>query len=149
MGYRKVLLPVCGKDHLERAKPALEHALQIVREDGELCFFHCVEVVPYLIAGEAHKRLVREDAREEEKLIAPLVQRANDAGIACRVHIEEGSPAMHISKFATEEKFDVIVMFTGERNELGELIGKLVMGGIAERVLHSTSIPVLIVRSVA
>ena len=146
MGYRKVLLPVSGKYRLERATLALEQALQIVRDDGELCFFHCVGEVPYLIAGEAHKKLVMEDAREAEKLLAPLVQRAKDAGITYRVHIMEGSPAMHIPRFATEGQFNAIVMFTGERNDLGELIGKFVMGSIAERVLHATSIPLLIVR---
>ena len=147
MGYRKILLPVSGKYHLERATLALEQALQIVQEDGELCFFHCVDEVPYLIAGEAHKKLVMEDTREAEKLLVPLVQRVKNAGIAYRVHIMEGSPAMHIPRFATEGKFDAIVMFSGERNALGELIGKLVMGSITERVLHATSIPLLVVRS--
>ena len=149
MGYQKVLVPVSGKYRFERAARALEQALQIVREDGELCFFHCVDKVPYLIAGEDHKKLVMENTQEAEKLLAPLVQRVKDAGIAYRVHIVEGSPAMHIPSFAKEGRFDVIVMFTGERNGLGVLIGKLVMGSITERVLHATSIPLLVVRSAA
>jgi len=146
MGYQKVLLPVSGKYRLERALLALEQALKITREDGEVCFFHCMDEVPKRIGGEAHKKLVMENTREAEKLLAPLVHRTEAAGIAYRVHIVEGSPAMQIPRFAVEGKFDIIVMFAGERNSLGELIGKVVMGSISERVLHATSIPLLIVR---
>lgn len=146
MGYLMVLLPVSGKYRLARAQKALEQALQIVREDGEICFFHCVDEVPYLIAGEAHKKLVMENTQEAEKLLTPLLQRVKDAGIAYKVQIMEGSPAMLIPRFASAEKFNVIVMFTGECNDLGEFIGKLVAGSITERVLHATDIPLLVVR---
>jgi len=37
-------------------------------------------------------------------------------------------------------------MFAGERSELGKLIGQLAMGGIVERVLRATGIPLLLVR---
>jgi nucleotide-binding universal stress UspA family protein len=145
MGYQKVLVPVSGKYRLERATLALEHALKIVREDGEICFFHCVDQVPYLIPGESRKKLIMEDSQEAEKLLAPLVERVRSAGIAYRVHIVEGSPVTHIPKFASEGKFDIIVMFAGERNNLGQLIRKLVVGSVTERLFHAVNIPLLIV----
>ena len=49
-------------------------------------------------------------------------------------------------RIATENRCDVIVMFAGERSELGKLIGQLAMGGIVERVLRATGIPLLLVR---
>jgi len=145
VGYQKVLVPVSGKYRLERATLALEHALKIVREDGEICFFHCVDQVSSLIPGESRKKVVMEDSREAEKLLAPLVERTKSAGIACRVHIVEGSPVARIPDFASEGKFDIIVMFAGERNDLGKLIRKLVVGSVAERLLHAVNIPLLIV----
>jgi len=131
MGYRKVLLPVSGKYRLERAMLALEQALQIVQEDGEICLFHCMDN-EYCLSKEG---------------ALPLLQRIQEASIKCMVHIVEGAPAIQISRFAMENKYDAIVMFAGERNAQGELTGKLVMGGIAERVFHTTSIPLLLVRA--
>ena len=145
MGYQKVLVPVSGKYRLERAARALEQALQIVRADGEICFLHCLTEVPYLLAGEEHKQLIMGDTREAEILLRPLVERARDAGITYSVHIMEGSPATHIPRFASERKCNVVVMYTGGRDELGRLVGRFAMGSITERVFHTLSIPLLIV----
>jgi nucleotide-binding universal stress UspA family protein len=140
MGYRRVLVPVSGKYRLERAARALDHALQIVREDGEIGFLHCVDEVPYLITGEEHRKLVMEDASEAEELLKPLVERARSAGIAYGVHIVEGSPVMHIPRFAAERKFNVVVMYTDSDDPV-----KFAMGSIAERVFQFLNVPLLVV----
>jgi len=146
MGYQKVLVPVSGKYRLERAMLALEQALHLVREDGAICFLHCVDEARYLITREDLKKLVVEDTREAEKLLSPLVKRVRDAGIAYSVHIMEGSPAQHIPRFALEKTCDAVVMYAGERDELGNLVGKFTMGSVVERVFHTIRIPLLLVR---
>jgi len=143
MGYQKALVPVSGKFHLERAARALEQALQVVRADGEVCFLHCVDDVPYLITGEAHRKLVMQDTSEAEKLLSPLTERARDAGIAYSVHIVEGSPVTHIPRFAANSKCNVVVMCTDGHNEPG----KFAMGGLTERVFQYLRVPLLIVHS--
>jgi len=132
MGYQKVLLPVSGKHKLQRAMLALEQALQVVRKDGEICIFHCMDDVQHCLS--------RQQA-------LPLLQRMQEAGVKCMMHIMEGYAAIQIPRFAEENKYEVIIMFAGERNELGKPTGKLVMGGITERVFHATSIPLLLVRA--
>ena len=144
MGYQKVLVPVSGKDLLGRAARALEQALQIVRKDGEICFLHCVDEKSYLITGNEHRNLVMEDAGEAEKLFAPLPERVINAGITYSAHILEGPPATLIPRFAEEGKFNAIVMYSSGHDDLGKLIGKLVVGGVTERVLHAINIPLLI-----
>ena len=146
MGYQKVLVPVSGKYRLERAMLSLEQALQIVRQDGEICFLHCVDEARYLITREDLKKLVMGDAREAEKLLSPLVERVRDAGIAYSVHIMEGSPVEHIPRFALERTCDAVVMYAGGRDEMGKLVGKLTMGGVVERVFHAIHIPLVLVR---
>ena len=141
MGYQKALVPVSGKFHLERAARALEQALQIVREDGEVCFLHCVDDVPYLITGETHRKLVMKDTSEAEKLLAPLAERAKEAGIAYSVHIAEGSPVTHIPRFAANKQCNVVVMCTDGLNEAG----KFTMGGLTERVFQYLRVPLLVV----
>ena len=141
MGYPKVLVPVSGKFRLERAARALEHALQIVREDGEIDFIHCVDDVPYLITVEDHRKQYMQDTSEAEKLFSPLVDRVRNAGITCSVHIMEGSPVAHIPSFAAAKKFNIVVMCTDGDAESD----KLAMGSIAARVFHYLDVPLLIV----
>jgi len=141
MGYEKVLVPVSGKHRLVRATRALEQALQIVRVDGEICFLHCVDEVPYLITGEAHRKLIMQDTSEAEKLLDPLVRLVKEAGITYQVHVVEGSPVTHIPRFASERKFNVVVMTTD--GDSGPL--KLTMGSITGRIFQYLSVPLLIV----
>jgi nucleotide-binding universal stress UspA family protein len=141
MGYQKVLLPVSGKHRLIRAARALEQALQIVQKDGEICFLHCVNEVPYLLAGEEHKKLVMGDAKEAEKLLSPLVERVRSAGIAYSIHIVEGSPVTHIPRFASESKCNIVTMCTDGHNDPA----KLAMGSITERMFQYLSVPLLLV----
>ena len=137
MGYQKILVPVSGKHHLTRASQSLEQALQIVREDGEICFLHCIDEMPHLITSEAYKKLVLEAVGEAEKLLDRLVDRVGKAGIAYNVHIVEGSPVAHIPSFAADNKCDVVVMFTD--------LDKLFTDTVTYRVLQNLSIPLLIV----
>jgi nucleotide-binding universal stress UspA family protein len=138
MGYQKVLVPVSGKYRFERAARALEQALQIVREDGEICFLHCVDEVPYLITEEAHRKRIMQDTSEAEKLLDPLLTRVKEAGITYRVHIVEGSPVTHIPRFASESKFNAVVMCTDSGEEPA-------IGSIAERVFQYLSVPLHLV----
>ncbi len=141
MSYQKVLVPVSGKYKLERSMRALEHALEIIRPAGEVCFLHCLEEVPYLIQGADHKKLVMEDGREAEALLKPLVDRCRKAGVECRVRLIECSAVMAIPRIAEEEGSNVVVMFSDGRNELG----KLFLGSTTERVLQHLKVPLLVV----
>jgi nucleotide-binding universal stress UspA family protein len=141
MGYQKVLVPVSGKYHLERAMRALEQAMQIMRRDGELCFLHCVDEMPYLITGDAHRKLVMEDTSEAEKLLHPLTEYVKSTGVAYSVRIVEGSPVTYIPRIASESGFDVVVMCT----DGGDEPDKLAMGSITERVFQYLSVPLLVV----
>ena len=141
MGYQRVLVPVSGKHRLKRAARALEHALRVVREDGEVCFLHCLTEMPYLLAGEEHRKLVMGDAREAEKLLSPLAERVRDSGIAYSVHILEGSPLTHIPRFVLERECEIVVMCVGDYSGSVELA----MGGVAERVFNVLGVPLIIV----
>ena len=141
MAYRKALVPVSGKYRLIRAARALEQALQVVRDDGEICFLHCIDEVPYLITGEAYRKLMEEASGEAEKLLDPLTEHVRSAGIAYSVHIVEGSPVAHIPKFASDNVCNIVVMCTDDHNNSD----KLSMGSIAGRVFRSLSVPLLIV----
>lgn len=74
--------------------------------------------------------------------IQPDAMRLREAGYAVRVQVEYGDPAQCIIDFVEDAKVDLVAMATHGRGGLG----RLVMGSVAERVLRSVSVPVLLMR---
>ena len=140
MLYQRVLVPVSGKHKGDRARKVLDHALRVV--EGELILLHAYAELPHLVGGEARQELVREREADALNTVAPIRAMVEQAGARYRVLVEEGPPAEVISRVATEEKCDLIVMFTDGENELVDLL----LGSISERVLRMTHTPLLVIR---
>lgn len=70
--YKKVLLPVSGKKHGERAHQALKHALGLC--SGEIILLHVTEPLSQIVGGEAHTELKREEAAKGLTLLCPLIE---------------------------------------------------------------------------
>ena len=138
--YKKVLLPVSGKKHGERAHQALKHALGLC--SGEIILLHVTEPLSQIVGGEAHTDLKREEAAKGLTLLCPLIEILEKDGVSFHTRVEEGTPAETIVRVADEENADLIVMFTDGRDGLGDLL----IGSITERVLRNTDTPLLAVR---
>ena len=67
---------------------------------------------------------------------------AEASGITSERRIVEGNPPSEILRIAEDEKIDVIVM--GSIGKTG--LEKFLMGSVAEKVVHNSKLPVLIVR---
>lgn len=77
----------------------------------------------------------RDDLREfVEKHITP--------DIALTEIVCSGAPAEEITRFAEEESIDLIVMATHGRTGLSHIV----MGSVAEKVMRSSRVPVLVVK---
>jgi nucleotide-binding universal stress UspA family protein len=80
------------------------------------------------------------DAGEKATLQVDEMARAN--GVASEKLIVDGNPANEILRIAENNKIDVIVM--GGIGKTG--LEKFLMGSVAEKVVHNSKLPVLIVR---
>jgi nucleotide-binding universal stress UspA family protein len=80
-------------------------------------------------------------ARTEMRHLEPLAQRARAAGLRCEVVVRPGLAADQILTYTRERQIDRIVMGTHSPGP----IGKLLVGSVAEAVLRTASLPVLIV----
>ncbi len=80
-------------------------------------------------------------ARTEKNHLEPMAQKVRDAGVSCEVVVRPGLPADQILAFAREREIDRIVMGTHSPGP----IGKLLVGSVAEAVLRTAKVPVLIV----
>jgi nucleotide-binding universal stress UspA family protein len=79
---------------------------------------------------------------EGEKLLAQPEITALAAGLACVTHVRIGAPAEVIAAYAAEKGCDAIVMGT---RGMGAVAG-LVMGSVAQKVVHLASVPVTLVK---
>jgi nucleotide-binding universal stress UspA family protein len=80
-------------------------------------------------------------ARVEMQHLEPLAERARAAGVQCEVIVRPGLPADQILVLAHERQIDRIVMGTHSPGP----IGKLLVGSVAEAVLRTSTVPVLII----
>lgn len=119
---------------LARELGGAEVLLLNVRESpayyGELPAFDAEAVEAALAAGQ-------------QELLDAAVARARAAGLTALTTLRaDGLPAQEIARVAGENAVDQIVMGTHGRNALAGLL----MGSIAQRVVHLVSVPVLLVK---
>ena len=71
-----------------------------------------------------------------------MTELARASGVTSETLIVEGNPPGEILRIAEDEKIDTIVM--GSIGKTG--LEKFLMGSVAEKVVHNSNLPVLIVR---
>jgi len=123
---------------------AFSYALaQAVEFGADLILFHAYDT---LVAAASETSGVHyydytAAARTEMQHLEPLAERARAAGVQSEVIVRPGLPADQILVLAHEHQVDRIVMGTHSPGP----IGKLLVGSVAEAVLRTATVPVLIV----
>ncbi len=140
MFFKKILLPVDGSEHSNRA---VSYACGIARSQGaEVILFHAYPPISELIGGDSKKELIEESIKQSEAMLKPSKDKLNEHDIKFTEKITMGRPAEHIIKTCEELGCDGIVL--GSRG-LSDFEG-LFIGSVAHQVLHLATIPVLVVR---
>jgi len=79
---------------------------------------------------------------EGQKLLAQAAELARAAGVTCVPHVSIGAAGEKVAACAAEHGCDAIVMGT---RGMGAVAG-LVMGSVAQKVVHLSPIPVTLVK---
>ena len=141
----KLLVPVDGSECAQRA---VAYAINRVRQSAapDQCELHVLNVqlpVTGRAASFVNAQDLKEYHREEgTKAIAPARDLLAAASIDARVHIDVGTPADVISRYAQDLQADEIVMGTRGHGNITDMI----LGSTSEEVLSATSLPVVLVR---
>ncbi len=134
-GYRKVLIAVNG------SREVLDQGLKLASD--ERCWVTVVKVLP---PYEGDLDLVGvqkiEDVLESEgaKAISEFKKQADSEGALIKTRLEEGDVPRKIIEVAEEERCDLIIMGARKRGWLGKLLG----GGVVEKVINNAPCPVLV-----
>jgi nucleotide-binding universal stress UspA family protein len=139
MRPRRILVPLDGS---RQAEAALDAAVQFARDGAVLVLLRAVEAPTQLGADptEAQARAVR----EAEGYLEAAAARARGFGAGeVETSVWYGPPVEAIAEAAKFREADLIVMSTHGRSGLARLL----LGSVAESVLRSATLPVLLLRS--
>ena len=140
----KILIPVDGSDMSRRA---IELAARMGRE-GTAPEAILLNVRPQPeIRGEIspldYAAIERAQSEAQQRVLARALEHAQRAGIqSASIQATQGFPADDIVRMAREKGVDHIVMGTHGRG----VAGSILMGSVAQRVVHLSPMPVTLVK---
>ena len=144
--YNRVLVPLDGS---QLSECSLQHVKSTITE-GHRTDVILLRVIEPLLSNDAAvwaqagytvtevEKKHKKDAEEYLKQIAEMLSRA---GVIARIEVVFGRAAEAIMEYASEHKVDLIIISTHGRSG----ISRLAFGSVAEKVVHNTDIPVLLV----
>jgi nucleotide-binding universal stress UspA family protein len=141
----KMLVAVDGSRHSDHVVEYMIKRSGWFKEPVEL---HLLNVQPPMPYGSTVTSVLGHDAvdkyhRDEAmKVLTPIMQKLDAAGVAYRHHICVGDAAELIVQFAKEQGCDQIVVGTRGSGTTANLL----LGSVASRVIHLSDIPVLLVK---
>ncbi|MBI3742697.1 MAG: universal stress protein [Chloroflexi bacterium] len=138
--YKHILLPLDGSTLAEQIIPFVR---QIASADkAKVTLFSAIEPRPTRYGIE--EPYVKEDRRAFEQYLQRTERSLTGQGLAVNTELTLGAPADAIIDAVGRLKCDVVAMTT--RGHAG--IGRWIFGSVADKVLHLTSVPLLMVRPI-
>lgn len=132
---KRILVALDGSENAEKSLPWVKQLA--ARENALVTLLRVVALTP-LDTPEAE-----EDVRRSDRYLARIERELNQAGVPCTTLTRMGNPARTIVRVADRERCDLILLTTRG----GSPVKRWAVGGVAEQVLRTSPIPVLIVRS--
>ena len=148
--YNKIMVPLDGS---ELAECALSHLEAVAKGSplAEVIIVQAVEPISIPYGLEVTKFANLEQVKEfqthqnvaAEKYTQKVIARLGKVGVTAKAEIIFGKASEVLAEFATKNKVDLIIVATHGR--LG--ISRRVWGSVADHLIRSISIPVLLVRA--
>jgi nucleotide-binding universal stress UspA family protein len=143
--YRNIVIATDGSENTQKA---VSYGIEIARLSGATV--HAVYIVdtssfssiPMSSDGgwEAMFEILR---KEGERAVSAVKYQGEAAGVDVREVVWEGNPSNAIIEFAENNNVDLVVMGT-----LGKTgLDRFLLGSVAEKVVRSSTVPVMVVRS--
>ncbi|MGA8690622.1 MAG: universal stress protein [Methyloceanibacter sp.] len=141
--FKKILL---ANDGSGQAFEALALALNLAKESGAELHMVSVEEVPYLPETiEEVREGTAVDARRFHAVLNRARAMAGARGVELHTHVLAGHPVRDIVDLATDLKADLLVVGASGHSALYDRM----IGSRADRIVHLSPCPVLVVRPVA
>ena len=142
--FQTILIPLDGS---ERAEAALSAAAAIAKHANPVGELVLMRVAPDLWIDDAFTPQQVEDFQSRvkhdcQKYLDGVAERLRKENLCVTVLVASGEPAEQIQEVATIAQADLVAMATHGRSGLQ----RLMLGSVADKVIHHVNIPVLLVR---
>ncbi len=149
--YKKLMVPLDGSTVAECVLPQLETLAESCKEPPEIMLVRAVEPISVPVGRElSHFGSLDEVSEFEshqrtdaEKYLKEKVDYLNQQGFNARSEIVVGKASAALTDFANKGSFDLIIIATHGRSG----VSRFVFGSVAEHILRTVTIPVLVVRA--
>jgi len=145
--YQKILVPLDGS---ELAECVLPHVELLARgcQAKSLVFIRVVEPLrqvagDYVLDLDQVKKFESESKLAAEAYLKKISAKADLAGALVKTEVLSGPPAEILADYAAKNQVDMIVIATHGRSG----VSRWVWGSVADRILRSACVPVLMVRA--
>lgn len=139
----KILLAADGSKFTKKALAFLVTHEAMLDEDGELIVLHVQSPLPPRVKTMVGAPTVQDYHRDEAaKVLDPIKKFLDRHSLRYRAVWAIGPNAAEIVRTAEREKAQMIVMGTHGHG----LVGRALMGSVAQRVVTDCSVPVLLVK---
>jgi nucleotide-binding universal stress UspA family protein len=140
--YNKILVPLDGS---ALAECVLPHVKTIAGgcSTGNVVLLRIVEPLPAGTPPAVDFEVVQKACvKEAEKYLARIQAKLSKEGLNAETKVLTGRPAETITDFTRREKVDLIALATHGRSG----INRWVFGSVADKLVRSSSVPVLLIR---
>lgn len=139
----KVLLAADGSNYTKKALAFLVTHETLCGDDAEIVVMNVQPPVPPRVKSMVGAPAVNDyHAEEAQKVLRPIEKFLSRHDLAFRTRWVVGAPGQEIVRAAKKEKANMIVMGTHGHG----LIGRALLGSVAQNVLTQCEIPVLLVK---
>ena len=145
--YKKILVPLDGS---KLAECVLPHVASIIKgcQAPEVIFVRVVEpfqVPPgdFVLSADEAKQLDERHKAEAESYLSRIASQAGYEGAEVKWEVIVGKVSDSLADYVRHSGADIVVMATHGRSG----VSRWVFGSVAERVLRSAGVPVLMVRA--
>lgn len=147
--YKKILVPLDGSQIAEHVFPHLETVVKGCREMPEVVLVQAVEPISIPVGREVSqfasiKQVQEYESHRKKDAEKYLYEKASyliDRGIKSKVEVITGKAAEVLAEYVKKNGIDLVVMATRGRSGLKQMV----LGSVAERLLRSVTVPVLMV----
>lgn len=139
--YKKILLPTDGSTYADQE---VERVTKLIADDGEIIILSVAgKLTSSAFQSRKNVKKVNEGMKKEaEEAVENMASKFND-NLNVRKIVKTGFPAETINQIAEEENVDLIVISASGKSG----IHKFIIGSVAEKVLKTAEIDVLLVHN--
>ena len=136
---KKILVALDGSS---QSLKSLQEAIYLARQCGATITGLCVLPLYTISLGKFTTSLRNQSIKEAKKFMAKAKNLSAQNGIVFNERIVVSDHTSKISEYASDKKFDLIVMGSRGMNPVKELF----LGSVANYTVHKSKIPVLVVK---